>query len=131
VHILFERRQAIGRGGRSAFALGVYGGVSGQRLPAGLRLDAFGQAGSVGARSRDLFADGSARVTMRAGRFDVGGGVWGGAQPGASRLDAGPHVSLRLPLAGESVRLSAEWRFRIAGDAQPGSGPALSLGTDF
>jgi hypothetical protein len=131
VHLMVERRQALGREGRSAFAVAAYGGVSGRRLPAGLRLDAFGQAGVVGARSRDLFADGTARITTPAGRFDVGAGLWGGAQPGASRLDAGPHVSMRLPLAGDTVRFSAEWRFRIAGDARPGSGPALSIGTDF
>lgn len=131
VHIVAERRQALGRDGRSAFSVFAYGGVSGRRLPAGLRLDAFGQAGVVGTRSRDVFADGSARVTAAVGRFDLGAGLWGGAQPGASRLDAGPHASVRLPLAGQTVRLSAEWRFRIAGEARPGSGPALGLGTDF
>jgi hypothetical protein len=34
-------------------------------------------------------------------------------------------------MAGESLRLSAEYRFRIAGDARPGSGPVLTLGSDF
>jgi hypothetical protein len=131
VHILAERRQALGRDGRSAFSIALHGGVSEQPLPAGLRLDAYGQAGIVGARSRDLFADGAARVSLPAGRVSVGAGLWGGAQPGASRLDAGPSASIRLPLAGESVRLTADWRFRVAGDARPGSGPVLTLGSDF
>jgi hypothetical protein len=29
------------------------------------------------------------------------------------------------------VRLSIDWRQRIAGRARPGSGPALSIGSDF
>lgn len=132
VHILAERRQAIGREGRSAFALALHGGVSELPLPGGVRLDAYGQAGIVGARSRDPFADGAARLSLPlTGRVSAGAGVWGGAQPGAARLDAGPHVALRLPVAGGSLRLSAEYRFRIAGDASPGSGPAFTLGSDF
>ncbi|HEY0013057.1 MAG TPA: hypothetical protein VGB79_09415 [Allosphingosinicella sp.] len=124
-----ERRQALGSRGRSALALGAHGGVSGMALPGGLRLDAYGQAGIVGTRSRDLYADGAARVTMPVGRFDIGAAVSGGAQPGAARLDMGPVLSVRLPDA--RLRVSAEWRFRIAGGARPGSGPALTIGTDF
>lgn len=131
VHLLAERRQALGRDGRSAFALAVHGGLSDYRLPGGLRLDAYAQAGVVGAQSRDLFADGAARVTFPVGEVNLGAGMWGGAQPGAARLDAGPHASIRLSLAGEAVRLSAEWRMRVAGDARPGSGPVLNLGSDF
>jgi hypothetical protein len=131
VNLLAERRQAIGRDGRSAFALALHGGVSDRPLPGGARLDAYGQAGVVSARSRDLFADGGARISLPAGQASLGAGLWGGAQPGAARLDAGPHASIRLPLAGENLRLAAEWRFRIAGDARPGSGPALSIGSDF
>jgi hypothetical protein len=130
VHILAERRQAMGRDGRSAFALMLHGGVS-ERLPGGFRLDAYGQAGVVGARSRDLFADGGARLGVAVGDIEVGAALSGGAQPGLARLDAGPQVTLRLPMAGESLRLTAEWRFRIAGDAQPDSGPALTLAGDF
>lgn len=129
VHILAERRVALGDGARSAFALTLYGGIGGRPLRGGLRLDAYAQAGAVGARSRDLFADAAARVTAPVGGLDLGAGLWGGAQPGAARLDAGPHVSLRLP--GERLRLSAEWRVRIAGDAGPGTGPVLTLGSDF
>ena len=129
VSLAAERRQAIGAHGRSALALGAHGGVGDARLPGGVRLDAYAQAGMVGARSRDFYADGAARVTLPAGRFAVGAGLSGGAQPGAARLDAGPVVSLRIPAA--QMRVSAEWRFRIAGDARPNSGPALTLGADF
>ena len=130
VHILAERRQDLGGGGRSAFALSLYGGGS-RRLPRGLKLDAYGQAGIVGGRSRDLFADGSVRISAPAGPVELGGGAWGGAQPGAARLDAGPSISWRLPIPDANLRLQADWRFRVAGVAAPGSGPALTLASDF
>jgi hypothetical protein len=43
----------------------------------------------------------------------------------------GPTATLDLPLAGGSGRLSADWRFRLAGTATPGSGPALTLSAGF
>ena len=130
VHLLAERRQAVGKSGRSAFALTLYGGID-RALPHGLQLSAYGQAGIVGARSRDLFADASARLSLPAGPVEIGGAFWGAAQPGASRIDAGPQISYRLPVRSANLRLSADWRFRVAGDAAPGSGPALTLAADF
>jgi hypothetical protein len=130
LRLLGERRQALGREGRSAFALTLHGGVSEARLGA-LRIDAYGQAGVVGARSRDLFAESSARLSLPLGRLRLGLGGWAAAQPGASRADVGPTASLRLPVAGRSVTATADWRLRIAGRAEPGSGPALTLATDF
>ncbi len=129
IHILAERREAIGRDGRSDFALTLYGG--GERRLGPVRIEAWGQAGAVGVEDPDLFADGLVRATARVGPLDVGGGLWGGAQPGAARLDAGPHVSGRMPIRGVNLRLMGEWRFRVAGDAAPGSGPALTLASDF
>ena len=130
IHILAERRQRLGREGRSAFSVTIYGGGS-ATLGRGWRLDGYGQAGIVGTRSRDAFIDGSVRLSRAFGPVEVGGALWGAAQPGASRLDAGPHVTLPIRAAGASLRLSADYRFRIAGDARPASGPALSLGVDF
>jgi hypothetical protein len=43
----------------------------------------------------------------------------------------GPHAELRLRLGTANASLSADWRFRVAGNARPGSGPALTLATDF
>lgn len=130
VRLLAERRQDVGGAGRSAFALTVYGGASG-RLPGGLRGEAYAQAGVVGTRSRDLFIDAAARVSVPAGRVEAGASAWAAAQPGAARLDLGPHVSYRLPIRGANLRVQADWRFRIAGDAAPDSGPALTLAADF
>jgi len=120
----------MGGSGRSAFALTLYGGAS-ARLPGGLRGEVYAQAGVVGTRSRDPFVDASGRASLPAGPVEVGGSAWAAAQPGAARLDAGPHISYRLPARGADIRVQADWRFRIAGDASPGSGPALSIALDF
>ena len=130
VRLLVERRQRLGRDGRSAFAITAYGGGA-VGLGGGWRLEGYGQAGIVGARSRDVFVDGSARVLRSLGPVEVGGALWGAAQPNAARVDAGPQLALPFRAAGASLRLSAEYRFRIAGDARPASGPALTLGVDF
>jgi hypothetical protein len=131
IHLLAERRQALGRDGRSAFGLTAFGGVSDAPLGR-LRIDAYAQAGLVGARSRDLFGDGSIRLSLPLGeRLRVGAGAWAAAQPGLARLDLGPQAALRLPVAGRSVTVAADWRLRVAGNADPGSGPALTVATDF
>jgi hypothetical protein len=132
IRLLAERRQSLGREGRSAFSLLAHGGVSEQPLLGPLRLDAYMQAGVVGLRSRNAFADGAVRIGVPlTDDIELGVGAWGAAQPDASRLDLGPQASYRLPVLGGRARLSAEWRMRVAGDARPGSGPALTLSTDF
>jgi hypothetical protein len=85
----------------------------------------------VGAEERDLFADGAIRASTPIGPVEIGAGAWGGAQPGAARLDIGPQASVRIPVGKIAIRASAEWRVRVAGDAHPGSGPAFTLSTDF
>ncbi|MEA3061271.1 MAG: hypothetical protein QOJ94_1052 [Sphingomonadales bacterium] len=130
LRLLAERRAKLGPDGRSAFDLVVYGGLDGLRLGA-LRLDVYGQAGIVGARRRDRFADGAARMTVPLGRFRLGAGAWAAAQPGGSRVDAGPHADLTLPTGAGFINVSADWRFRVAGSARPGSGPAVTLSTGF
>lgn len=129
VRMLAERRQRLSGDGRSAFALLVHGGVSDRRVAAGLRLDAYAQAGVVGARSRDLFADAGATLVRPLGARGVaiGAGAWGGVQPGASRLDVGPRITTAVGTA----RVSLDWRLRVAGSAAPSSGPSLTVGTDF
>ena len=63
--------------------------------------------------------------------LDLGIGAWGAAQRGAARLDIGPSAAITLPLGTRALRVSFDWRQRIAGDARPVSGPALSIGPDF
>ncbi|WP_454885944.1 hypothetical protein [Sphingomonas oryzagri] len=136
VHLMAERRIAIDRGGRNAWTLGAAGGVYDVRIATGWRLDAYGEAGVVGARRRDLYADGAARIARAidlggGASLAFGGGVWGAAQPGASRLDIGPSVVLRLPVEHRTVAIALDWRQRALGHARPGSGAALTIATDF
>lgn len=130
VHLLIERRQRLGRDGRSAFSIAAHGGGS-ARLGQGWRLDGYAQAGLVGARARDAFVDGSIRLSRAVGPVEVGGALWGAAQPGASRLDVGPQLTLPIRTRAGTLRLSAEHRLRLAGESRPASGPSLTLGVDF
>jgi hypothetical protein len=126
-----ERRQRIGRygGGRNAFALFFEGGVYDRPMPMHLRLDTYLQAGIVGLRRRDKFIDGALTLTRPVYKqFSAGFGVWGGAQPGLYRVDAGPRVTMRVR---PNLRVHFDWRQRLAGNAQPGSGPAVTLAGDF
>jgi hypothetical protein len=131
VAITAERRQSISPygGGRSAFALFAEGGLYRQPMPWDFNLDAYLQAGVVGLKSRDLFVDGAFAFTRPVwGRVSAGFGVWGGAQPGLYRVDAGPRISVRIR---RNIYAHADWRQKLAGNAQPASGPALTLAADF
>lgn len=129
--ITAERRQAISPhgGGRSAFALFVEGGLYRRPMPLDFNLDAYLQAGIVGLKSRDYFADGALAFTRPVwDRFSAGFGVWGGVQPGLYRVDAGPRISMRVR---DNIHVHADWRQRLIGNAEPASGPALTLAADF
>jgi hypothetical protein len=131
VWVTAERRQAVGKygGGRSAFAFFLEGGVYDRPLPWSLSLDSYLQGGVVGLSSRDLFVDGDLWVTRPVYRnFSAGFGVWGGAQPGLYRVDGGPRITMRVR---KNVKLHLDWRQKLAGNATPGSGPALTLAGDF
>jgi hypothetical protein len=126
-----ERRQRLGRygGGRNAFALFFESGVYERPLPWRLTLDAYLQGGVVGVHSRDGFIDGAMTVSRPVYRqFSAGLGVWGGAQPGVYRVDAGPRITMRVR---QNLKVHLDYRARLAGNAQPGSGPAVTLAGDF
>ena len=106
------------------------------RLPLGLRAEAYVQAGYVGGRGATAFVDGQARIEHPLARVSgaelrAGGGVWGGAQQGANRLDIGPTATLSFRLGPVGTRVSADYRWRMAGNAAPGSGPVLTLSAGF
>jgi hypothetical protein len=107
------------------------------KLPLGLRAEGYFQAGYVGGRDATAFADGQLRLdhgVAHSGSFELraGGGAWAGAQKGASRVDVGPTASLGAAVpGGGSVRLGVDWRIRVAGNAAPGSGAALTLSAGF
>jgi hypothetical protein len=131
VWLTAERRQAIGKygGGRSAFALFLEGGLYERPLPWRFTFDTYFQGGIVGLNSRDLFADGALTVSRPVYRqFSAGFGVWGGAQPGLYRVDAGPRLTMRVR---NNLKVHVDWRQKLAGNARPGSGPVLTLAGDF
>ncbi|WEK48134.1 MAG: hypothetical protein P0Y56_07515 [Candidatus Andeanibacterium colombiense] len=110
--------------------------LPGFALPLRFTGEAYGQAGYVGGRYSSAFADGQIRAERRlaelgTARLSAGGGAWGGAQKGAARLDLGPTASVQLKLGPANPRLSMDWRFRVAGNAEPASGPALTISAGF
>ena len=106
------------------------------KLPLALRGEAYGQAGYVGGTFATGFVDGQARVDREVARFDdgtlaVGAGAWGGAQEGAGRLDIGPTIRTDLVIADTPMRLSVDYRHRVAGGAAPASGLAMTVSAGF
>ncbi len=110
------------------------------RLPLKAEGEVYAQAGWAGGQGATPFYDMSAVVQRCVVepcgiQLRAGGGLWSGGQRGAVRLDFGPRLELRGMIGGGErrlgVRLSADWRFRIAGQAEPGSGPAITLAAGF
>jgi hypothetical protein len=133
--LVAEQRVALDHG-HGGPALGVIGGTGPAPLAAGFDLATYGQAGAVHRDRLEPFAEGAARIShtmVHSGQFriDLGAGIWGGAQREAARLDIGPSLGATIPLGNRSLRLSLDWRERVAGHARPGSGAALTLGSDF
>jgi hypothetical protein len=124
-------RNNNGTGPRPAVA--VISELPPQALPSGLQAEVYVQAGYVGGRDASAFVDGLVRLDHKlATRLRVGAGAWGGAQENASRLDLGPTASITLSLGNfAGARLGLDWRFRVAGDASPDSGAALTLSAGF
>jgi len=106
-------------------------------LPLGLRAEAYAAAGYVGGRFATAFADGEARIDSHVARLGddseirAGGGVWGGAQKHAARLDVGPSATVRFRLGEAASRVAIDYRWRVARDAEPKSGPALTFSAGF
>lgn len=111
--------------------LGVVSGYDG-RLGGGFRLEAYAQTGIVVRDRIEPYADGALRAAhpiarRRAATLSLGIGAWGAAQRDAQRLDIGPSATFSL----HNIRASLDWRQRVAGNARPGSGVALTIGGDF
>lgn len=108
------------------------------QLGPSIRAEAYLQAGYVGGRDNTAFIDGQLRIDRRLARIPgtngqvrAGAAAWSGAQEGAGRLDIGPSVSTQIDLGNGYARVSADWRFRVAGDATPQSGPAITVSAGF
>ncbi|RPF71978.1 hypothetical protein [Aurantiacibacter spongiae] len=130
------RATADGRGLRPRAAFYAVSELAPLALPAGAVGEAYLQAGYVSGDFATAFVDGQARVTRAIVSFEgaaleVGGGAWGGAQEDAARLDIGPTAVARLSIGQVRARLAMDYRLRVAGDATPASGPALTLSAGF
>lgn len=127
-----RRRGSRVEAGPAAF---VAAGVEDVPLAAGFAARGYAQAGYVAGRDATFFADGSitaerALVGSKA-QLSAGAGAWGGAQEGAARLDIGPTASARFRLRHGTIRLSADYRIRVASNAGSGSGAAVTLAAGF
>jgi len=132
-----ERLVAIGRGGRNAWTARLSGG--GQVQVRRVAVDGYAEAGVVSGS----VATGYAAAQARAGypfavtpmlTLSPGGGVWSSIERGRTtidRVDAGPGVRLHWSRARLPVDVSVDYRFKVAGNAAPGSGVAVTLGTGF
>lgn len=111
------------------------------RLPFDVEAEVYAQGGWAGGRDATPFYDLAATFERRVvnplpgAQLSAGGGVWSGGQRGAARLDVGPRMELRGMVGPSSrrigVRVGVDWRFRVAGQARPGSGPALTVAAGF
>ena len=130
----------VGSGGTVRPAVLLVSQLPAQAIGPRITAETYVQAGYVGGRRSSggatAFADGQLRLTADVARFDLGAvragaGAWGGAQRGAARIDAGPTAQLDLSLGQVPARIAVDYRVRLAGDAQPGSGLAVTLSTGF
>ncbi len=107
------------------------------RLPLGAQGEVYAQGGWVGGPGATPFADAQASVTRSVPlvarltderlRLSFGAGAWGGAQKDARRADIGPTLRLDTRLGKVPARIAVDWRLRVAGDAAPGSGVAVTV----
>jgi hypothetical protein len=119
--------------GADSMAVYVAGGVNNQPVLAEWRLDAFGQFGYDSSRFGGTFFDGQARVTDRLGTlpFVAGAGLWTGGQRDVSRLDIGPTLIAKVETRNMPILIHLDWRVRVAGNANPKDGLALTVSTGF
>jgi hypothetical protein len=136
IEFIVERRIPIDNSAKQSWSLTAVSGINAVQLPQNLQIDGYLQTGIVGAQKRRPFVGGNIVVSRaadlnRPDRMRLGIGLWGDAQSGLSRIDVGPEISFNTKSAGLPMRISAQWRFRVAGHANPSSGPAVVIGGDF
>jgi hypothetical protein len=132
VSLAAERLIGIGRQTRGDWNLRLAAGA--ERRVGQVTLDGYGEAGARG--NGDIYAGGQARAALALGaigpvQIAAGPGIWGSVQSGfatVGRVDIGAGATARLP-AGLAAR--ADWRWRVAGNAAPGNGPAVTVSWAF
>jgi hypothetical protein len=132
VSLAAERLIAIGAATSGDWNLRLAAG--GARRIGSVTVDGYGEAGVRG--NGDLYAGGEAHArapigTIGAMQLAAGPGVWGSVQSASTtvaRLDLGAGITAQLPAG---IVVSGDWRWRMAGNAAPGSGPAVTMGVAF
>ena len=136
ISIHAEKRFRADSGSDRGTAFYAAGGTGPDRIVEKLALETYAQAGYVLGDDETYFFDGFAtlqRPILESDRkkLSVGTGAWVGGQRNIARLDLGPRADFRIPLGKKSARIAVDWRVRVAGDARPRSGMAITLSTSF
>jgi len=131
-----EQRFDAGSGRPVGTAIFATGGTGPDVIVDRFALETYAQAGFVLGRNETYFFDGSATVQRPIAEFggrrlSAGAGLWAGGQRDIHRLDVGPRVSLELPVGNSLTRVAVDMRVRVAGNARPGSGAALTVSSSF
>ena len=131
-----EQRFDLGTGNDTGTAFYLTGGSGPGQVIERFSLETYAQAGYVLGQNETYFFDGSAvlqRPIADIGktRLFIGSGVWAGGQREISRIDIGPRATIAVPIGKMSARVAVDWRLRIAGNARPASGPAITVSTGF
>jgi hypothetical protein len=129
-----ERRFRFGT--PDSFAAYAAGGVDRVPIMGKLKLDAYGQAGYALGGGSSYFFDAQGRMMYPL--FDVAGmpvefgaGGWAGGQRGVQRFDIGPTLSADVNTKLAKFKLYVDWRKRMAGNAEPADGLALTAAAGF
>lgn len=99
-------------------------------------LETYAQAGYVLGRNETYFFDGAATVQRPLAEFtgrtlSAGAGLWAGGQRDFRRLDVGPRARFDLSADKGWTSIAVDGRIRVAGNARPGSGVALTVSASF
>jgi hypothetical protein len=134
--ITFSAERRFRNDNADNFAFYIAGGKSDVPLVSKFKLDGYAQVGILTGANPDRFFDANMRVerplfNAKPLSISAGGGVWAGGQKGASRVDIGPSIRTDFDVSDTHFRLNADWRFRVAGNADPGNGPTITPSTNF
>jgi hypothetical protein len=131
-----EARVGLDQSAADDLLLHGNGGTSLRVGNRGGRIDIYGQAGAAIGAQTTLFADAQTQfsqplITIAGEDVRLGAALNAGAQGTSWRVDAGPQVQWRLPFANPPLDLRLAWRERLAGNAVPATGLAITLSSDF
>lgn len=137
VTLSVERLVAVAPGGRNDWTARVTGGAATYRGRA--EVSAYGEAGIVGIKRPNIYAAAQVRAGYRVATFRnlelvPGAGIWASVQHDRDlldRVDVGPSLVLHWRRPKLPLDVAVDYRWRAAGNAQPGSGVALTLSTGF